>query len=235
VARFARGRADARAPVDLIVTLGPEPDAAPVRVTVRPGPVSPETLGAFTLDGRTILRLRRFETRSTRARLALMLDRAGPEAPILDLRACSGGDLFEALDSAALFLAPGTPLAYTQARGGREILYRAPGGGRPSRAAPIVWVGPGTASACEIMAGVLHRAGRALVIGRPTYGKCASQTEAALSGGRRLRFTNRLVRFMDGTTCAGIGLSLDRAVSLRTLLDSDAMVRESRAPAADGG
>lgn len=227
VARFARGRADARAPVELVVSLGPEPDAVPLRVAVQPAPVGPETLSAFTLDGRAVIRLRRFETRWTRARLSTMLGSASAAAPILDLRACSGGDLFEALDTAGLFLATGDPLAYTQARAGQERLYHAPEGGSPWRPAPVLWVGPGTASACEILAGVLHQAGRAHIIGRPTYGKCESQTEVSLSTGQRLRFTNRLVRFVDGTTCSGIGIPQDHQVSFRDLLDSNALLRAS--------
>lgn len=228
VARFARARAAARDPVELVVTRSPAADAERLRVVVHPGPVASDSFGAFTLDGHAILRIRRFETRVTRSRLALWLDRANAAVPILDLRACRGGDLFEALDSAALFLPEGSPLAYTQARGDREHLYRAPRGGRDSRLSPVIWVGPGTASACEILAGVLHRAGRAHIIGRPTRGKCESQTEVALSTGQRLRFTNRLVRFMDGTTCSGVGLLLDRHLSLAALMDSTALLNASR-------
>lgn len=233
VARFARGRADARAPVELVVVLAPEPDAVPLRAVVQPAPVESETLSAFTLNDRAVIRLRRFETRWTRARLNTMLGTASAEAPILDLRACSGGDLFEALDTAGLFLATGAPLAYTQARGGQERLYRAPEGGSPWRPAPVLWVGPGTASACEILAGVLHKAGRAHIIGRPTYGKCESQTEVPLSSGQRLRFTNRLVRFVDGTTCSGIGVPQDQQVLFRDLLDSNALLRASPTEVSD--
>jgi len=228
VARFARARAGALDPVELVVTRSPAADAERLRVVVRPGRVALDSFGAFTLKDHPIMRIRRFETRQTRSRLALWLDRAPSSAPILDLRACRGGDLFEALDSAALFLPEGSPLAYTQARGDREQLYRAPRGGRDSRRSPVIWVGPGTASACEILAGVLHRAGRAHVIGRPTRGKCESQTEVALSTGQRLRFTNRLVRFMDGTTCSGVGLLLDRQLSLAALMDSTALLSASR-------
>ena len=74
-------------------------------------------------------------------------------------------------------------------------------------------VGPDTASAAEIFAGILRRHERGLLVGQTTYGKCASQTDARLSDGSVLRYTNREVLFPDGDTCTGKGLTPDLAVS----------------------
>jgi len=94
-----------------------------------------------------------------------------------------------------------------------------------SEPAYAVIVGPDTASSAEIFAGALHRQGRAMLVGQSTYGKCSSQTDARLSDGSVLRYTNRDVLLPDGKSCSGAGLVPDRQVSEADMLDLAALVR----------
>jgi carboxyl-terminal processing protease len=68
----------------------------------------------------------------------------------------------------------------------------------------IVLVNGGTASAAEIVAGALQDHDRAIVIGRPSYGKGSAQAVVALSTGAALKLT-------DALWYTPAGRSIDRA------------------------
>jgi len=74
-----------------------------------------------------------------------------------------------------------------------------------------ILVGVDTASAAEIFAGILQKAGRANLVGRHTRGKCVSQTDFTLTDGSILRLTNLQVFFSDGSTCQGKGLVIKQS------------------------
>jgi len=178
-----------------------------------------------------ILRVREFVAGLTRPALLATVDfientaTHQPEhAPlILDLRDATGGDLFEALDIAALFLPEGAHLATLVARGGVTKTLRAPAGTDLEQPL-ILLIGPGTASAAEILAGILRDHGRARLVGQTTYGKCDSQTDVRLSDGSVLRFTNRAVRLPSGEHCSGVGVAPDLSVDTATLNDLSRLV-----------
>ena len=62
-------------------------------------------------------------------------------------------------------------------------------------------------------------------MGRRTYGKCSSQTDARLSDGSVLRYTNRDVLLPDGSSCSGRSLVPDREVSVAELMDLAGLVQ----------
>ncbi len=178
-----------------------------LRLRLAPRPV--EWLG-----GRS-LRIRRFRSHETRILLQRMIEELGPDAdkPLrIDLRDNPGGDLHEALDCAALFLPPETPLARLHPLdGGADSMARAPAA-LPSYRMPLwIEVGKDTASAAEIFAGVLQYHHRARLLGKKTFGKCVSQADFPLPDGSRLRLSNLAVRFPDGGGCEGRGLTPDAA------------------------
>ncbi|MCG5495597.1 S41 family peptidase [Ectothiorhodospira variabilis] len=176
---------------------------------------------------RGVVRVRDFLAGRTRPALMAtwdFLDRVSPEASdagtplVMDLRHAGGGDLHEALDLAGLFLPPGASLGGVMARGGEIRSFRAPEGTKLSM--PLVLlVGPHTASAAEVFAGILQHHGRARLVGQPTFGKCSSQTDRRLSDGSVLRFTNREVLLPDGQSCSGRGLRPDVEVGDVVLSD----------------
>ncbi len=165
-----------------------------------------------------VVRIREFAGGLTRPALRATLEFVSGLAPvdgkarvIIDLRDAPGGDLYEAFDLAGLFLPAGTPLGTIRGRDGYAMEIHAPQGDKFSMPLTLL-VGPETASAAEIFAGILRRYERALLVGQTTYGKCASQTDARLSDGSVLRYTNREVLFPGGDTCTGTGLTPDLAV-----------------------
>lgn len=189
-------------------------------------PVEPVAVG-----DRRIVRVRDFATRTTRTHLAVALrDVAATGGPvILDLRDSPGGDLFEALDAAALFVPAGAVLASTRDAEGSVKVYESPPGTKLRPPDLVLWIGPGTASAAEIFAGVLQRHGLARLVGARSFGKCSTQTDVALSDGSVLRLTNREVLLPDGQGCSGTGLAPDVAVDGAALLDDTRLFQASAA------
>ncbi|HET7229130.1 MAG TPA: S41 family peptidase [Longimicrobium sp.] len=103
------------------------------------------------------------------------LERQGMKRLVLDLRDNGGGLVDEAARVASEFL-PSGALIYTASGRKPEVAktqrvthsFLSPGG----RAYPlVVMVDGGTASASEIVAGALQDHDRALIVGRPTFGK----------------------------------------------------------------
>ncbi|MDP3238080.1 MAG: S41 family peptidase [Myxococcales bacterium] len=125
-------------------------------------------------------------------------------AVVLDLRGNPGGWLSEALDVAQFF---------TLEPVGVELLSRT--GAKPMNSAGIGpgWAGPlvlvvdfNSASAAEILAGLLQDLGRAVVVGpQPTFGKGTAQNLMSV-GDASLRMTTSVVRLPGGrqVECAGV-------------------------------
>lgn len=87
---------------------------------------------------------------------------------VLDLRGNPGGLLGEAAGAASVFLDGGLVATYDVH--GEERALHAEAGGDTARAL-VVLVDGGTMSSAELLAGALQDRNRALVVGRPTFGK----------------------------------------------------------------
>lgn len=146
-------------------------------------------------DGVGYLRIKSFQDK-TESFLAKALgelreqngDRA-LEGLILDLRGNPGGLLDQAVRVADRFIAQGE-IVSTRGRGGKildiETAHRA--GTEPDY--PIViLVDERSASASEVLAGALQDHGRAVVMGKTTYGKGSVQTVVDLDDGSGLKIT----------------------------------------------
>lgn len=171
--------------------------------------------------GQRIIRVRGFIERETKIFLETLLDQGASDAPlILDLRDCQGGDFFEAMDSASLFLPAGSELAQTYDRHGIKQRYYAP----PSRHKVIrpltIWISGETASAGEIFAGILQQQGRARLVGMKSRGKCVSQTIKTLTDGSLFYFTNLEIRLPGGVICQGVGIEPDITLDVEELQSS---------------
>lgn len=111
------------------------------------------------------------------------LDEKRTNAVILDLRDNGGGMVDAAFSMLDLMLEKSAKMAtmhYRESLGGDKV-YEASGGGLPLRKM-VVLVGPNTASAAELMAGVLHEVGGAVLMGEQTYGKGQGQYHMQLDG-----------------------------------------------------
>jgi carboxyl-terminal processing protease len=203
-----------------------------VLMSVLRGPFKALDVELWNRGEMAVVRVTEFKGGRTRTALGTTLDLLSPTVSrvAIDLRFAVGGDLFEAIDAAGLFVERGSLLGVLHGRHGdpRPVYSVA-----HSRAGPSValLVGPDTASAAEIFAGVLRFHGRAVLIGRPTFGKCSSQTERRLRDGSVLRFTNLEFRFPDGSTCSGVGLKPDVEVDQHVLARMESLLDEvSRLP-----
>lgn len=193
------------------------PDGRQETVTIFREAFKPLDVEPVPPGDRQVLRIREFVAGMTRPALQATIDfmvRKGVARDallIIDLRDAGGGDLYEAFDIAGLFLPAGTMLGTIQNRGGKLREVRASSGDKYVMPVALL-VGPDTASAAEIFAGALHGQGRAKLVGQRTYGKCSSQTDARLSDGSVLRYTNRDVLLPGGVSCSGAGLIPDLEV-----------------------
>ena len=119
------------------------------------------------------------------------LRRAGARSVILDLRGNPGGLLAQCVSVADLFLDPGQRIVSTKGRIAQaNAIYVDSTPERWADLPVVVLVNHGTASAAEIVAGALQDHDRALVIGRPSYGKGSAQAIYHLENGAALSLTN---------------------------------------------
>jgi len=136
---------------------------------------------------------------------------------LLDLRRNSGGLLESAIAFAAIFLPPDATVASIEGRTqGSAVIYKAgPVLAKINVAAQlpdiakslplVVLVDEGTASGAELAAAALHHHGRALLVGRRTFGRSSIQTLVNIPGGA-LRYTSGYWHMPAGNRVGAEGL-----------------------------
>jgi carboxyl-terminal processing protease len=108
---------------------------------------------------------------------------------IIDLRGNPGGFFDSALHAGEDFLPKGTIMAKQQNRNGKEDVFRVDRTGKLLDIPIVVLVDEGSASASEILSGMLQQNKRAKVVGVNTYGKGTAQTIVSYSDGSSLHLT----------------------------------------------
>jgi carboxyl-terminal processing protease len=108
---------------------------------------------------------------------------------VLDLRNNPGGILTSALETAALFLPPGTTLLAIRGRARQAEETRAPDLGEPYQFPLAILINGKSASAAEIVAGAMQDHRRATIIGEPSFGKGLVQSIYPLSQGTGMALT----------------------------------------------
>ena len=127
---------------------------------------------------------------------------------VFDLRGCPGGDLYEALEIAGMFVPAGRPLVLTNDRSNKIQTFRSPRG-KKQQSPFLLLIDSRTASAAEILVGILQYHGLAHVVGERSYGKCVSQTLFPLSDRGGLWLTTLAVNFPNNMSCNGAGIAPD--------------------------
>ncbi len=155
-------------------------------------------------------------TDTTGAEVARVLERlqAGSalRGLVIDLRNNPGGVLEAAVAVADEFLDRGT-IVTADGRTADARFSMEAGPGDASRGAAIaVLVNGGTASAAEILAAALHDHGRAVLIGRRTYGKGSVQSILPLTDGEAVKLTTSRYRTPRGASINGIGIEPDTSL-----------------------
>ena len=124
---------------------------------------------------------------------------SGAEGLIVDLRGDPGGYLTQAIRVASLFL-PGGVVCSTGGVNQATRDFTVSGAPVETERPLVVLVDRQSASAAEIVAGALKDHGRAMVIGRRTYGKTTVQSLIALSNGGALKLTTATYRTPNGAS-----------------------------------
>ena len=131
----------------------------------------------------------------TAAELKQAIEKLGGEhlaGLVLDLRNNPGGVVGAALDTASLFLEPGSKIFTVRGRHVPEKSETVPENAKPYRFKLAILINEKTASASEIVTGAMQDHDRATVIGQPSYGKGLVQSVFPLSEGTGLALTTAL-------------------------------------------
>lgn len=157
--------------------------------------LSPSVERAFALaSGIGYLRVASFDEK-TGAQIREAIEKLGGrnlKGLVLDLRNNPGGLLPAALETASLFLKPGSKLLTIRGRAVPERTEVAPSGAAPFDFPAAVLVNGKSASASEIVAGALQDHDRAVIVGEPSFGKGLVQSVFPLSHGAGLALTTAL-------------------------------------------
>jgi carboxyl-terminal processing protease len=196
-----------------------------VRERLTPLPASARMLDA----GAAYVKLAEFTPRATEEVRADVegFKRAGATQLVLDLRGAGFGELSEGVKVAELFMKGGVVAKVVGAKADEKVLSADP--------ARSVWDRPmavltdnGTSGAGEIIAAALLDAGRASVVGEPTFGRAPIQRAVVLPEGGMVLTVARYVS-PKGTAIHGKGIT--PSVLVRDGADEDAP--EGSAPAGD--
>ena len=185
-------------------------DGQTKKFTIKPAAYKTSSVATTKIDKYVFIRISDFishETAPFFSGLYKTIDKSGAGI-IIDLRGCPGGDLFEALEIAGMFVPAGLPLVTTYDRGGKVHSYISPAGVKLSRPVCIL-MDNRTASAAEILAGILKTKSITRLVGEQSYGKCESQTIFNLSDGGELWLTTLSIHFSDDTSCTQKGVQPD--------------------------
>ena len=131
---------------------------------------------------------------------------------ILDLRNNPGGLLTAAVGVSEQFLESGKLVVSIKGRNGRKDEYRARSSSQQHQYPMIVLVNQGSASASEIVAAAMQDWGKAVIIGKTTFGKGSVQTILPLSDGSGLRLTTAKYYTPKGESIHSIGVKPDIVV-----------------------
>ena len=160
--------------------------------------LSPATLDAPTVErafalqpGIGYIRVGSFEDKTGRD-LKIAIDKIGGnklKGLVLDLRNNPGGVFSSALETASLFLPPGTRLTSIRGRSKKEENINVPAENDAYTFPLTVLMNEKSASGSEVVASALQDNGRAKIIGIPSYGKGLVQSVFPVSNGNGLALT----------------------------------------------
>ena len=117
------------------------------------------------------------------------LRESGAKSLVLDLRGNSGGLMDAAIEIAGFFLPHESTIVTTEGRAIEPQRYTAREGGKFTGGGVVVMIDESSASASEIVAGALQDWDRAVIIGRPSFGKGLVQRQIGLPDGSAVRIT----------------------------------------------
>lgn len=133
---------------------------------------------------------------------------------VIDLRGNRGGLLDQSVEVASLFLDGGEVLSSRGRTDEDTERYNAAQGQYDADMPIVVLINSGSASAAEIVAGALQDRGRAIVLGRRSFGKGSVQSVIPLGDRGALRMTTQRYYTPSGKSIQGRGIMPDLLVAL---------------------
>lgn len=152
----------------------------------------PSVIASFMIQPELgYIKLIRFAEQSAEEvhRALLKLNQNGMKSLVFDLRGNPGGIMKIGELIADEFLTKNELIVYTEDKEGKRKYTYATSRGLFEKGKIYVLIDEGSASASEIVAGALQEYGRAILIGRRSYGKGLVQREVNLGDGTRVRLT----------------------------------------------
>jgi carboxyl-terminal processing protease len=143
-----------------------------------------------------------------------VLQKAGSQAYLIDLRDNGGGLLSAAVDVTSRFLSDGVVL-YEHRRDQPDVSFPVtPDTAMAALKEPLViLINGNTASASEIVAGAVQDRGRGKLVGEKSYGKGSVQSIFDLSDGSSVHVTSAKWLTPNKRTIDGVGLTPDVVVN----------------------
>jgi len=157
-------------------------------------------------------------TRDFKRALEALKTEIGTDLPglIIDVRGNRGGLLDQSVGVSSLFLDGGEVLSARSRKPEDTERYNAEPGQWDAKMPIVVLINSGSASAAEIVAGALQDRGRALVVGRRSFGKGSVQSVIPLPNNNgALRLTTARYYTPSGQSIQGRGILPDKLVALR--------------------
>jgi carboxyl-terminal processing protease len=212
-------RAKVRGPKGTAVTLTiqHQDDDTPIDVNVTREEINiPSISWRLLPDKIALIHLNQFASRSAEEMKQVLSDAQaqGATAVVLDLRNNPGGLVQELVGIASQFLPKDTTVLLEQNREGERTPYKTDEGGVALDIPLVVLVNNNSASSAEILAGALKDAGRAKVIGVPTFGTATVLRTYDLNDGAQVRIGTTQWLTPKGEVVRGQGIQPDELVEL---------------------
>jgi carboxyl-terminal processing protease len=201
---------------DIVLTIIREGEGEPIEITVTRDVSRVKSVRSRMLEaGYGYIRISSFQSKTTR-NVIEALDKLLKESDqrlnglVLDLRNNPGGVLTGAVGVSDIFLQDGQLIVYTKGRvKDAELEYSASTSDTLNGAPIIVLINEGSASASEIVAGALQDHGRAVIMGKGSFGKGSVQTILPLKDNNALKLTTALYYTPNGRSIQAEGIEPD--------------------------
>lgn len=212
-------RSKVRGPKDTTVTLTVQHvgETTPVEVTITRAEIKTPSVSWRMLPNKVaMLHLNQFAERAgEEIKQALTDARAqGATSLVLDLRNNPGGYVNELVSIASQFLPNNTTVLIEQDREGSQTPYKTTDGGVATDLPMVVLINNNSASSAEILAGALQNAGRARLVGEPTFGTATVLRTFNLNDGAQVRIGTAQWLTPKGEVVRGKGIQPDEVVAL---------------------
>jgi len=207
-----------RGPKGTKVTLTVERESSktPLQFTIIRDTIKIQSVRSRVLDERIgYVRISQFQeaTAEDLGNKLAELKESNVQGLILDLRNNPGGLLSAAVGVSEQFLESDKLVVSIKGRDGRKDEYRARMQSEHYEYPMIVLVNQGSASASEIVAAAMQDWGKAVIVGKTTFGKGSVQTILPLSDGSGLRLTTAKYYTPRGESIHKIGVKPDIVVN----------------------